>query len=323
MKKLLYILPMGLLAVLLVVMVVGTAGAKDKGPLIQNSDSYVNNFCFNGDVSKMDVSDLTNKYTDETNKFFNKNISYIMTHPTETEPSIDLNDYKEKGGGLCKTSQGVDLACQAIALCKGNHSPYCVGVTLLGFSPERYVNYDQKVNDYSELKYSYFCYLAALNTKINNIYDGTPQGQLDKCSNGSEYADKEVCKLKAKLDGENDPDKKLKIEQEMNKLLSKGSFWGAQGVVGAVSSLTFTLVDLSDKTVERVKFIDEEIKRSKQALDQTLDAYSQLKTSWNMHVKYMDIIGNLVQYRNYLKEIRKKTDTFQFKFIDATSTKCS
>lgn len=323
MKKILLILPVGLLASLLVVMIVSTAfGQAGTAPAVHNADSYVNNFCFDGKVANMDVPDLTKKYTDMTNKFFNTAIAYIMTHPTEEIPSIDLNDYDTKGGGLCKGAKGVDLACQAIALCKDNASAYCVGITLLGFSPERYLNYDDFVlkNNYPQLKYSYFCYLAALNSKRDSIYDGTPQAILAKCDNGSEFADKSVCDLKKQMDQEKDPSKKAVLQNQLYTKLGEMNYW--TGAKGALSSLTLTIVDLTDQSVQRVKFIDDEIRRSKQALDQTLDAYSQLKTAWNMHVKYMDTFADLVKYRDYLVAIRKQTDTFQFKFIDATTTKC-
>lgn len=329
MKKILLILAVGFLASLWVVMIVSTAFGQDSAaPIAHNADSFVNNFCFEGKVATMDVSDLTKKYSDMTNQFFNTNIAYIMTNATLEIPSIDLNDFNTKGGALCRDASGTkvsnDLACQAIELCKDNKSAYCVGVTLLGFSPERYQNYDEaKLKEYPQLQYSYFCYLAALNTKVNSIYDGTPAAILAKCDAvpPNEFADEGVCKLKKEIAEEKSPGRKADLERQMESLLSKGAYWQTSATA-PLSSLTMSIVDLSDKSAQRVKFIDEEIKRSKQALDQTLDAYSQLRTAWAMHVKYMDIFADLVKYRDYLVAIRKQTDTFQFKFIDATTTKC-
>jgi hypothetical protein len=267
MKKLLFYMPIVLLSALMIVMVVSTAFGQDTTVrLPHNADSFVNNFCFDGQVNELSLDEIVNTYTDMTNQYFNANIEYIMSNPTQEIPSINLNDYDSLGGGLCKDGQGGkvnDFACQAIALCNGSPAPYCVGATLLGFSPERYKNYDDDaLTNYSQLKYSYFCYKAALDKKRNEIFDKS-------------------------FVGENP-----------------------------------TVTDLSQASIDRVKFIDDEIVRAKTALDQTLDAYSQLRSAWAMHVKYMDTFALLVKYRDYLVSIRKQTDTFPFKFIDATTTKC-
>lgn len=324
MKKVLLFLPAGIVSMMMVALVVSTAfGQEQDGPVAHNSDTFVSNFCFEGKVLEMDVSDIVNTYTKKTNEFFNKNIEFIMTNPQEEIPAIDLNEYEQNGGGLCKDADGNpanDTACKAIALCKDSASPYCVGITALGFSPERYKNYDDTVlQNFQQLQYSYFCYKGALEFKRQDIFDGSAASILAKCDNGSEFADEKVCKLKAQIAEEKDPAKKYNLQYQLDSQINKGSFWALRD---ATSSLTATVIDLSEKTSKRLKFIDDEIGRSKNALDQTLDAYSQLRISWGMHVQYMDTYSDLVKYRDYLVSIRKQTDTFQFKFIDATTTKC-
>ena len=73
-------------------------------------------------------------------------------------------------------------------------------------------------------------------------------------------------------------------------------------------SKNITGIDTS--IVERSNAITTEIKRSKQVLDATLSAYSQLQMAWKLHVKYIDIYNALVKYRDALVKVRKQTDQF-------------
>lgn len=300
----------------------------------QDAKTFVDQFCFDGKVSKMDVSDLVNVYTEKTNAYFNTQIAYIMTKPDEAVPNPNLEDYSKTGGGLCRDSNGQeisDMTCQSIAICNPETSdpatspvahPYCIGVTLLGVPPEKVTNYNyERLQKIEQLKYSYFCYKSALDQKRDALYDSTPQGILAKCTNGSEFADQKICDLKSKMDSEQDPKKKAQLESDLAYELNQMGWWSTS-YRSAGTSLTANLIDFNDSTPKKVKFIDEEIKRAKQAMDQTLDAYSQLKSAWQMHVRYMDIFAELVKYRDHLVEIRKQTDAFPFRFIDATSTKC-
>lgn len=319
------------LALLLAVMVVSSVFGLSSDEASQDALSFVDSYCFDGKVNEMDVQDIVNTYTKATNDYFNEKIKMVMTNPDIIKdpekgfPSVSLDDYADKGGDLCKDSK--DLTCQSIAVCNPangdpNPNPYCLGVTLTGFSPERYQYYNKtRLDNLPQLKTSYFCYTAALAKKRDAIFDGTPQGLLNKCGTGSEYANEKLCDLKSKLDAETDPVKKAEIQQEMDKEL-KPNYWGETMARGTVTSLTGTLVDLNDTTAKRITFLDTEPKRAKAAIDRTLDAYAQLKISWTMHVKYMDIFAQLVKYRDHLVEVRKQTDAFPLRFIDATTTKC-
>ena len=320
-----------------ILLVVGNFWSRAADTVPQDPDSFVNSFCFDGKVAEMDIQDISNVYTQKTNEYFNEKIKTIMSNPSEIAdpekgfPSVTLNDYAEHGGELCKDSGSgadvKDMTCQSIAVCnpadgKPNPNPYCLGVTLLGFSPEKYQYYNlERLKQIEPLKYSYFCYAAALYTKRDALFDGTPQAALDKCDSGSEFANADICKLKTELESETDPVKKAEIQQKMNQILQP-QYWGSTQARGFVTSITGTLVDLNDASAKRIEYLDKEPKRAKAALDQTLEAYAQLKTSWTMHVKYMDIFAELVKYRDHLVEIRKQTDTFPLRFIDATTTKC-
>jgi hypothetical protein len=333
-NKIIYTLSV-LLGSLLILMLVGIAtgrSAGEEGPHNLDPVDYVSNFCFEGKVDQMDVEDLVKVYTKETNDYFNEKIKYIMTNPEELVPTPNLNEYGIRGGQLCMDSNNKevsDMTCQAIAVCNPVNPgsgedpqmhPFCIAMTLTGVAPNRAANYNWKrLNEIRPLKYSYFCYKAALERKRDAIFDSTPQAQLAKC--GTEFGDEEICDLKAKIDAETNAQKKAELQLQMDNTLSGRNWWGERGAA-QLSSLTATLVDLTGSTAKRVQFINEEMVRAKTALDQTVDAYSQLKTAWQMHVQYIDIFSELVKYRDHLVDVRKQTDTFPFRFIDATTTKC-
>ena len=342
---------LGSVFVLMLVGVVTGRSQADNNPFsgIRSSDpveDYVDSFCFDGKVGPMDVEDLVNEYTKHTNDYFNEKIKYIMKHTDDKVPSPSLEG--EKYRELC---QEFDMTCQAIAVCNLNADealkahPFCIAVTLTGIPPHKAFNYDKNYNtnhvfpnwsnleNIEPLKYSYFCYKAALDKKRDAIWDGSPQALLNKC--GTEFQkpeDKEICDLKAQIEAETDSSKKSGLQTRLTYAISeRRGWWGPWADMGPIALTSATSVttvftgkqpDFIDSAAKRIKFIDEEIVRSKTALDQTLDAYSQLNTAWKMHVQYMDIFSELVKYRDHLVNVRKQTDVFPFRFIDATTTKC-
>lgn len=333
-EKIIYTLSVLLGAITLLMMVgiaTGISAVSETPPT--DPTSYVQGFCFDGDVDQMDISDIVDKYTKKTNEYFNEQIAYIMTHPEEMVPSPSLNDYPSLGGALCKNAAGKevnDMTCQAIAVCNQLNAapgadpkrhPFCMAMTLMGVAPARATDYNwERLKTIEPLKYSYFCYKAALELKRDALFDSTPQSTLAKC--GTEYEDAELCDLKKRVDAEQDPTRKASLQLQMENILSGKAAWWNQRGSSTLSSSTATLVDLAESASQRAKFVQEEVARAKAALDQTLDAYGQLKIAWQMHVQYMDIFSELVKYRDHLVDVRKQTDTFPFKFIDATSTKC-
>ncbi len=62
---------------------------------------------------------------------------------------------------------------------------------------------------------------------------------------------------------------------------------------------------------------------TKQALNQTLSAYDQLRSSFLMHKRYVAIYDSLLKYRDYLVDMRHFIEKFPAKFIDASTTKCT
>lgn len=73
----------------------------------------------------------------------------------------------------------------------------------------------------------------------------------------------------------------------------------------------------------RIQGIETELRASKQALDQTLSAYNELRTAWPMHKQYVEIYKNLLKYRDKLVEIRHQVEEYPSKFIDVTTTSCT
>lgn len=331
-KKILYTAGVGLGSVMLLTLISTAAGrAQTPAGPPQDAASFVRNFCFDGKVDQMDTDDLVNVYTEKTNSYFNVAIKQIMTKPHDDVPTPSLEDYAKNGGNLCTDTAGRevnDMTCQSLAVCNpksgtdpGNH-PYCVGATLLGVPPVKFANYNwQRLKEIEQLRYGYFCYKAALDLKREAIYDASPQRILAKCDNGSEFRNEDICWLKDDWEKETDPVKKAELEVALAKEVGLLG-WGSTGKTAASSLLTAGLADFNNSAAKRIKFIDEEIVRAKNALDQTLDAYSQLKTAWQMHVRYMDVFSDLVKYRDYLVAIRKQTDAFPFRFINASTTKC-
>ena len=76
------------------------------------------------------------------------------------------------------------------------------------------------------------------------------------------------------------------------------------------------------ESATNIDFADHEITFAKQALDQTLSAYDQLRVAWPIHMKYIDIYAALEKYRDKLVSIRNATNQYPSKFIDLTTTSC-
>lgn len=72
----------------------------------------------------------------------------------------------------------------------------------------------------------------------------------------------------------------------------------------------------------RMEAINREISAAKEALDQSLSSYDQLRLAWPMHQQYKNIFNALVDYRDKLIEVRHQTDQFPSRFIDVTTAKC-
>ncbi|MGL5831469.1 MAG: hypothetical protein ACRCZE_04980, partial [Candidatus Altimarinota bacterium] len=171
------------------------------GEDIQNEQTFLQNFCFDGKVNDIDTSALTQIYTEKTNEFFNSNIKEIMENPGVTQNVPSAADYGDSPQ-LC--NDPTDYTCKMISVCKDNSSPFCVGVQALGFAPEKYKNYKKDVvdQDFGQLKYSYFCYKAALEYKQDDVLEETGQKLLAMCGDSEmeSFVPKDLCEQKSRMD---------------------------------------------------------------------------------------------------------------------------
>ena len=73
---------------------------------------------------------------------------------------------------------------------------------------------------------------------------------------------------------------------------------------------------------ERSNFINREIDRAYNAMSGSLDVYDEFLKAYPMHIKYQEIYGNLVMYRQLIKDIRTETDLYESKFVNVSSSQC-
>lgn len=305
----------GLMAVFALFMIgniVFSQAQAQTGDELQNEQTYLQNFCFDGKVNDIDTSALTQIYTQKTNEFFNENIKKIMENPGLTENVPSAADYGQNGAPqLC--NDPTDYTCKMISVCHDNASAFCVGVKSLGFAPEKYKNYKKDLldKDFGQLKYSYFCYKAALEYKQDDVLEETGQKLLKMCDDSEmvSFIPKDLCEQKSRLDAQTDPILQAEERNKLNSILKNYGYDYSVTVIGS---------NLAEKSAQ----IQLEVARAKRALDFTLDAYSQLRDAWQLHIKYIDIYQELVKYRDNLVAVRKQTDVFPFRFIDATTTQC-
>lgn len=80
---------------------------------------------------------------------------------------------------------------------------------------------------------------------------------------------------------------------------------------------------LYKEVLNRNTAIDTDIETSRRVMEATLAAYDEFLTAYPIHMRYKTIIGNLIKYKNKLRDIRTEVIKFPSTFIDTTSTKCS
>ncbi len=274
---------------------------------LSETHPMITEFCFDGKVNDWSVDRIVRKYHKSTNDFFNANIERIMKDIDEglqAPPTLDQFE-NSPHQDLCKDKE--DYICRTLVVCKDNSSPYCVGVNSLGFIPDKYEAYNTNVlekKDYDYLKYSYFCYHAALEVKKNEVLEDSSFRVLDQCGD-PDFSKNALCRKQAECQSSGDPSCEIELRELRNRYDNK------RGVFGLASSVA-----------QKADFIDEELGRSKEALDVTLDTYAQLQTAWKMHIKYIDIYQSLVKYRDHLAKIRRQAELFPARFIDASTTAC-
>ena len=68
--------------------------------------------------------------------------------------------------------------------------------------------------------------------------------------------------------------------------------------------------------------IRKEVENARRVLENTLAVYNEFLHAYPMHIRYQEIIKQLLKYKLALKDIRKEVQFFPAKFIDATTTQC-
>ncbi len=309
-------------------------------------------FCFEGRTTgNISPAQITKLYLTETNQFFNQNVAEVMDNKLQKDlaPTISFDTFKNsKYQGMC--SDG-DLVCQALMLCKDNNSTYCMAVNTTGFTKQhfdRFKQLDVLDQNFRYLKYSYFCYHEMMRQKLEDIRNNSGLYLLEQCTDkdkatrnqqitayeelakGSEDK-KEVlelkkaikiwqnhnllCELQVQFEKEQNPGLKEKLRLQMNPYFySLGTAPGAaqpQGVFNFANTYS-----------TQAQQLVEELDVAKKVLDSTLATYNELQNAWRLHIKYLDIFQSLVTMRDKLSNIRRRTDLFPSRFIDATTTKC-
>lgn len=164
-----------------------------------------------------------------------------------------------------------------------NYSTYCVGERLL-----------------TDPAFGYIAYRKSLDCRSSAIFDNaTKQDAWGK------YINTSVCLggLKSVT-----PPQKCTPEEEKKLEAEIGSIYQTQKVL---------------EITAETEAITREKTAAKEALDQTLSAYNELRVAWPMHKQYVKIYADLLKYRDKLVEVRHQVESFPSKFIDATTTKCT
>jgi len=84
-----------------------------------------------------------------------------------------------------------------------------------------------------------------------------------------------------------------------------------------------TLQDVTMQAFSKVNEINQELVRSKKALDSALQNYSELRIAYPMHLQYLEVIKNLTEYNKKLTNLRKEVEKVPPKFIDASTAQCT
>lgn len=83
-----------------------------------------------------------------------------------------------------------------------------------------------------------------------------------------------------------------------------------------------TLTGLFDEMSAKQGFIEEQIMRSKAALDMALNAYNELRWAYALHKEYKQVIKDLLKYRDGIADVRKYVEQYPDRFIDASTPYC-
>ncbi len=90
-----------------------------------------------------------------------------------------------------------------------------------------------------------------------------------------------------------------------------------------ITEENMTLTQASLTTINQRNEVENELNRSKLALDMAVKTYDEILVSYKLHMQYEKIIKSLTKYNKKLIEYRKEVEKLPGKFIDASTTQCT
>ena len=257
------------------------------------------------DDEKLGMKDVIELYHKNMNESFNFYFTSLMTPLPGKKPECKVNDpansYTNTPGCTGKQTPLTVANCLDPENAK-NFSTFCVAVNLLGADSDRCNTSDgikeEGMVEFCHLKdkdkdrplKGYLNFVAALKKRSQNIFDSRADALA--------YSDF----LEVALSG---------------GLSNPGT------IAENKTANQYYQMQKGLEAARKIEELNEETKFAKQALDQTLSAYDQLKIAWPMHQKYISIYESLEKYRDKLVGVRHQTDVFPKKFIDLTTTACT
>jgi len=247
------------------------------------------------DNPELGMNEIVSLYHTNMNDKFNEYIKMMMENLEKNPDDPNGKPYKQEDDG--STTPFTVEDCLDPANSK-NYSTFCVAVNMLGGNsdncdlpiPPPTIVLTSDMEKFCALDGNAFAlkgylnFSAAMKKRTQQIFKTSQEK--------SDYVDAMVC-----LGGVCDQAQKDKAQVS----------YQTQKALEVSADLTFA---------------NEEIRFSKNALDQMLSAYDQLRVAWPIHAKYVEIYADLEKYRDKIVDIRHQTDVFPKKFVDLTTTAC-
>lgn len=73
---------------------------------------------------------------------------------------------------------------------------------------------------------------------------------------------------------------------------------------------------------ETLNAINAELSLARDSMDQALTAYDELQMALPMHMKYLEMIGALEDYRDKVSKVRREVNSYPGTFLDVSTTSC-
>ena len=102
---------------------------------------------------------------------------------------------------------------------------------------------------------------------------------------------------------------------EVKAMIGPFEFSGKLPLVGVSISDVFNMTGRRDAAVEEEKI------SALRLMEMTIASYNELRLAYPMHLKYEELIVDLTRYRDFLADIRSRSEWLPSKYVDATSRK--